>query len=163
MNSPTDDEPDHESVIDLFFAERIALVKARAEVAWHEYQLKELAKAHPAVAGKLPPLSDYTLADLRSDELNDSLDRINAALQLTGEEQDYWLRLWDYARGNLGVAEDEFDSMTREKLAAIVGAGLPGVPCASTPDESAADPLRNRTPEAAVLNARRSRFHRNRP
>ena len=48
-------------------------------------------------------------------------------LKLTGEEEDYWLQLWDFARANLGVTEDQFDDMTREQLAGIVDAGLPDI------------------------------------
>ena len=139
MNSPTDDDPDLEQIHELFAAEEIALVEARAQVAWHERALAELAKAHPGVAALRPPVSEYTVADMRTDELKDALGRINTALKLTGDEEDYWLRLWDYARANLGVPEDEFDGMTREKLAGIVDAGLPSVPSAETPDESPAD------------------------
>jgi hypothetical protein len=46
---------------------------------------------------------------------------------LTGDEEDYWLQLWDHAHANLGVTEDQFDDMTREQLAEIVDAGLPDI------------------------------------
>jgi hypothetical protein len=128
MNSPTDDDPDLEQIHKLFAAAEIALVEARAQVAGREWALARLAKAHPGVAAKRPPVSEYTVADMRTDELKDALSRINPALKLTGDEEDYWLKLWDYARANLGVNEDEFDGMTRERLAAIVEAGLPSVP-----------------------------------
>jgi len=127
MNSPTDDDPDLEQIHELFAAEEIALVEARAQVAGHERALADLAKAHPGVAAMRPPVSEYTVADMRTDELKESLSRINSVLKLTGDEEDYWLRLWDHARANLGVPEDEFDGMTREKLAEIVDAGLAGV------------------------------------
>jgi hypothetical protein len=137
LDSPTDDEPDLDSIVELFVTERIGLADARAQVAWHEHQLKELAKAHPEAAALLSPDSEYTKADLRSDELNATLSRINPTLKLTGDEEDYWLKLWDYARANLGVSEDEFDGMTREDLAAVVEAGLPSVPFPVTSDDSA--------------------------
>jgi hypothetical protein len=127
MSSPTDDDPDLEQIDELFAAEEIALVEARAQVAWHERALAELAIAYPEVAALRPPLSEFTVADLRTEELKDALGRINAALKLTGDEEDYWLSLWDHARANLGVPEDEFDGMTREKLAEIIDAGLAGV------------------------------------
>ena len=57
--------------------------------------------------------------------MNAILKRINPPLKLTGEEDDYWLQLWDYAHADLGVTEDQFDDMTREQLAGIVDAGLP--------------------------------------
>ena len=44
MSSPTDDEPVFDSVHELFAAEEIALFDARAQVAWHERVLAELAK-----------------------------------------------------------------------------------------------------------------------
>ena len=127
MNSPTDDDPDLEQIHELFAAEEIALVEARAQVAWHERALAELTKAHPEVAAMRPPVFECMVADLRIDELKDALSRINAALKLTGEEEDYWLQLWDFARANLGVTEDQFDDMTREQLAGIVDARLPEI------------------------------------
>lgn len=127
MSSQTDDEPDLDSILDFFAEERIALADARAQVAWHELQLKELAKAHPEAAAMLPPFSEHTKADLRSDELNATLSRINPTLKLTGEEEDYWMQLWDFAGANFGVTEDQFDEMTRERLAGIIDAGLLGL------------------------------------
>jgi hypothetical protein len=124
MNSPEDD-PDLD-VEDIFSQQRIALVQARAKLAFHKFELARLAKEYPEVAARLPPFEEYTVADLRTDELNEAVGRINVTmgLGLTGEEEDYWLRLWEYARANLGVGEDAFDGMTREKLAAIIEAGL---------------------------------------
>jgi hypothetical protein len=71
---------------------------------------------------------------LRSDELNWKLTRINSALDLTGAESDYWLNLWDYAHANLGVAEEQFDDIKREDLAALVEEGLPTVPVIPQPE-----------------------------
>ena len=127
MNSPTDDDPDLGGILELFAAEEIALFDARAQVAWHERTLADLAKAHPEAAALRSNVSKFTAADLRTDELKDPLGRINAALKLTGDEEDYWLQLWDFARANLGLTEDQFDDMTREQLAGIVDAGLPEI------------------------------------
>ena len=127
MNPPTDDDPDIERILELFAAEEIALFDARAQVAWHERALADLAKAHPEAAALRPPVSESTMADLRTGELKDALARINAALKLTGEEEDYWLSLWDYSQANLDLTEDQFDEMTREQLAGIVDAGLPEI------------------------------------
>jgi hypothetical protein len=139
MNPPNDDDSDFDAD-ELFYREESALIDARAKVASCEYELARLAKKYPQNAALRPPDSEYTVADLRTDELNKVLGRINSALGLTGEEQDYWLKLWDYARANRGVAEDEFDGMTREKLAAIIEAGIPSVERAVKPADSAADP-----------------------
>lgn len=127
MNSPTDDNPDLERILELFAAEEIALFDARAQVAWHERALADLAKEHPEAAALRPPVSEFAAADLRSDELNAILNRINPPLKLTGDEEDYWLQLWDFARANLGLTEDQFDDMTREQLAGIIDAGLPDI------------------------------------
>ena len=127
MNSPTDDDPDLERILELFAAEEVALFDARAQVAWHERALAGLAEAHPEAAALRAPVSEFTIVDLRADELKDALGRINAALKLTGDEEDYWLQLWDFAQANLGVTEDQFDNMTREQLAGIVDAGLPDI------------------------------------
>ena len=127
MSAPTDNEPDLDSIHELFAAEEIALAEARSIVEWHEHRLAELTKAHPDVAALRQPALNTTLAALRGDDLNAILNRINPLLKLTGEEEDYWLQLWDYARANLGVTEDQFDDMTREQLAGIVDAGLPDI------------------------------------
>ena len=127
MSSQTDGEPDLEGILEIFAAEEIALFDARAQVAWHERALADLARAHPEAAALRPPVSEFAVADLRTDELKDTLGRINAALKLTGEEEDYWLQLWEYAHADLGVTEDQFDDMTREQLAGIVDAGLPDI------------------------------------
>src|SRR2546421_12066866 len=127
MNSPTADDRDLERILEVFAAEEVALFDARAQVAWHERALADLAKAHPEAAALRPPISEFTMADLRAGELKDTLGRINAALKLTGDEEDYWLQLWDLAHANLGVTEDQFDDMTREQLAGIIDAGLPDI------------------------------------
>ena len=127
LDLPTDDESDLDSIVELFAAEEIALFDARAQVAWHERALADLAKAHPEAAALRSNVSKSTAADLRTDELKDPLGRINAALKLTGEEEDYWLQLWDYAHADLGVTEDQFDDMTREQLSGIVDAALPDI------------------------------------
>jgi hypothetical protein len=41
MNSPTDDDPDLDRILERFAAEEIALFDARAQVAWHERVLAE--------------------------------------------------------------------------------------------------------------------------
>ena len=100
MNSHTDDEPDLESIHELFASEETALAEARSRVTWHEHRLKELTKAHPAAAALHQPALELTLSAFRKDELDAILKRINPTLKLTGEEEDYWLQLWDFAGTN---------------------------------------------------------------
>ncbi len=124
MDPPTNHDPDL-SAEELFNREQTALVDARAKVACSAYELTRLKKEYSETAALHPPASEYTVADLRTDELRNVLGRINVALDLTGEEQDYWVKLWEYALAKGIVAADEFDEMTREGLAAIIDAGLP--------------------------------------
>ena len=67
MNSSSDEDADLD-IEEMFFRERIALVEARAKVAFHEYELARLAKGHPEVAARLPPYKACTVADLRTDD-----------------------------------------------------------------------------------------------
>jgi hypothetical protein len=99
-----DDSASPEQIFDFFADEEIALAQARAQVAWHERRLTELATKYPDIAVLRQPLHEITVAELRSDELNAALSRINSALKLTGEEPEYWMRLWDHALANFGVS-----------------------------------------------------------
>lgn len=134
------DDTDAEQIFDLFAEEEIALAQARTQLAWHEHRLAELVKAYPEFAALRQTAQEITLTDLRSEELSTALTRINSALNLTGEETDYWLRLWDHALANFGVTEDQFDDMTRERLAAIVEAGLLTTPKVPQPEDLRAIP-----------------------
>lgn len=154
-----DESPNPEHIFDLFAEVEIALAQARAQVAWHERRLTELAKAYPDAAVLRQPAAAITLADLRSDELNETLSRINSSLKLTGEEPEYWMRLWDHALANFGVTEDEFDDMTRERLAAIVEAGLLKVPTVPPEDLPA---IPEPAPVAAPAAQLRQRWSRSR-
>ena len=72
----TDDDPDLERILELFATEEIALFDARAQVAWHERAIADLAKAHPEAVALRPPISEFAVADLRTGELKDALGRI---------------------------------------------------------------------------------------
>lgn len=128
-------DEDPEILEDIFQQAQLALVDARARVAWCEYELSRLTREHPDVAARVPPLHEYTVADLRSDGLYSAVRRINALLGwgLTGEEADYWLKLEAYARETLDLCDDDFQHMTvdgpvatLEALAAFIEDRLEG-------------------------------------
>jgi hypothetical protein len=119
---PTDDK-DPEDHADGILEAQLALVDARARL---EYELSRLTQEHPDTAAGTPPLEEYSVTDLRSDDLNGALLRINAALGLTGEESDYWLKLGAYARQRLSLSDDDLQHMTRERLAELIEDELDG-------------------------------------
>jgi hypothetical protein len=63
MTSPDGIDPDLEEA---FVSEQIALVDARARVAYHERIIADLIREHPELAS-IPTVDEFTLLDLRTD------------------------------------------------------------------------------------------------